>query len=89
MKLSLKNLRIWKSSNKMNKEISIDSVKEYINQAPKWMYEFDLGEGLKTPIAASQLADVHKTRENLIFPLLDTIFKNRWSNTYCLDVACN
>lgn len=89
MKLSLKNWRFFNFSEKINKIISVDNVKEFINQYPKWMYEFDLGKGIKTPIASTELAEVHKTRENLIFPVLDNIFKDMWGTIDCLDVACN
>jgi 2-polyprenyl-3-methyl-5-hydroxy-6-metoxy-1,4-benzoquinol methylase len=59
------------------------------NQPPAWMYEFDLGDGIKTPLLYEELRSVHWTREQIIFPLIDRFFPKGLEGTYCLDVACN
>ena len=59
------------------------------NDPPPWMYEFDLGDGIPTPLIAQELRSVHQTRETLIFPLLDRLYPAGLEGTDCLDVACN
>ena len=44
------------------------------NSEPRWMYEFDLGDGIKTPLLAEELRSVHVTREKAIFPLIDRLY---------------
>jgi tRNA (mo5U34)-methyltransferase len=60
-----------------------------VNSNPPWMYEFDLGDGLKTPLLAEELRSVHQTRERMVMPLIDKIFSEGLGGKYCLDVACN
>ena len=59
------------------------------NNEPRWMYEFDLGDGIKTPLLDEELRSVHVTRENAIFPLIDRLYPKGLEQTRCLDVACN
>ncbi|MDM3851640.1 MAG: methyltransferase domain-containing protein [Aphanizomenon gracile PMC627.10] len=54
----------------------------------KWMYEFDLGNGVKTPVYAESLKQVHNVRKSMIFSFLDSIDFNYQSNSL-LDIACN
>jgi len=53
------------------------------------MYEFDLGEGVKTPLLLEELRSVHQTREQMILPIIGKFFPRGLSGKYCLDVACN
>ncbi|MFN8005677.1 MAG: methyltransferase domain-containing protein [Terriglobia bacterium] len=59
------------------------------NSEPRWMYEFDLGEGISTPLLAEELRSVHQTREGAILPLIDRLYPAGLGKTHCLDVACN
>jgi tRNA (mo5U34)-methyltransferase len=59
------------------------------NSEPGWMYEFDLGDGIKTPLLIEELRSVHVTREKAIFPLIDRLYPKGLERTHCLDVACN
>ena len=56
---------------------------------PRWMYEFDLGNGIKTPLLAEELRSVHETREKAIFPFIDRLYSKGLERMHCLDVACN
>ena len=47
----------------------------------KWMYEFDLGNGVKTPVYAESLKQVHNVRKSMIFSFLDSIDFNYQSNS--------
>jgi 2-polyprenyl-3-methyl-5-hydroxy-6-metoxy-1,4-benzoquinol methylase len=53
------------------------------------MYEFDLGEGVKTPTLGPELGSVHDTRERMIMPVLDRLFPGGLAGARCLDVGCN
>ena len=59
------------------------------NSEPRWMYEFDLGDGIKTPLLVEELRSVHVTREKAIFPLIDRLYPKGLEGMHCLDVACN
>ncbi len=59
------------------------------NSEPRWMYEFDLGDGIKTPLLTEELRSVHETREKAIFPLIDRLYPKGLERRHCLDVACN
>ncbi|PYV37904.1 MAG: hypothetical protein DMG06_26890 [Acidobacteria bacterium] len=62
---------------------------KWVNAGPGWMYEFDLGEGVKTPLLTEELRSVHETRKHMIMPAIDRHFPGGLSGKYCLDVACN
>jgi SAM-dependent methyltransferase len=62
---------------------------KWVNTPPAWMYEFDLGEGVKTPLLIEELRSIHQTREQMIIPAVDRYFPSGLSGKYCLDVACN
>ena len=53
------------------------------------MYEFDLGDGIKTPILTEELGSIHQTREQLIFSEIDRLYPQGLKDLDCLDVACN
>ena len=56
---------------------------------PAWMYEFDLGDGIRTPLLSQELRQVHRTRRDMILPALEQFFPEGLSGLDCLDVACN
>ena len=56
---------------------------------PAWMYEFDLGDGILTPLLSRELRQIHRTRQNMILPALEQCFPEGLVNLDCLDVACN
>ena len=56
---------------------------------PAWMYEFDLGDGILTPLLGEELRQVHRTRESMILPALEECFPEGLAGLDCLDVACN
>jgi len=62
---------------------------QWVNTPPAWMYEFDLGDGVKTPLLAEELRSVHQTRERMIMETVDRYFPHGLAGKYCLDVACN
>ena len=62
---------------------------ELANTPPAWMYEFDLGDGIKTPLLAEELRSIHQTRQQMILPLIDRLYPAGLVGIKCLDVACN
>jgi hypothetical protein len=44
------------------------------NTAPAWMYEFDLGDGIKTPLLDEELRSIHHTREQIIVASIQEYF---------------
>jgi SAM-dependent methyltransferase len=59
------------------------------NSEPAWMYEFDLGDGVKTRLLSDELRSIHQTREEMIMSLIDRLFPEGLRGNTCLDVACN
>jgi SAM-dependent methyltransferase len=60
-----------------------------IRTPPAWMYEFDLGDGIKTPLLDEELRSIHATREELVFSEMDRFYPGGLHGVNCLDVACN
>jgi hypothetical protein len=54
----------------------------------KWMYEFDLGDGTRTPVYLDSLKQVHAVRLDMILRFLDAQRFDYGSATL-LDIACN
>jgi tRNA (mo5U34)-methyltransferase len=59
------------------------------NSGPRWMYEFDLGDGIRTPLLDEELRSIHHTREQMILSSIREVFPETLSGRKTLDVACN
>src|SRR5262245_50508748 len=68
---------------------TIDQVRDALARDEPWFYEFQFSNGAATKASDDLAALVHRTRADLIFPLLDELVGERWPATRCLDVACN
>ena len=53
-----------------------------------WMYEFDLGGGVRTPVYLETLKPVHAVRRDMIFGFLDAA-RFDYAPSTVLDIACN
>ena len=53
------------------------------------MYEFDLGDGVKTPLLDEELRSIHHTREQMIVASIQEHFPGGLAGLSALDVACN
>lgn len=69
--------------------MTIEEKKNWANTPPAWMYEFDLGDGIRTPLLNEELRSVHWSREQMIMPFIDRLFPGSLAGKNCLDVACN
>lgn len=64
------------------------SLEQELQQFGHWMYEFDLGNGVKTLTYSESVKQVHAVRHSMIFSFLDGINFN-YQNASVLDLACN
>jgi tRNA (mo5U34)-methyltransferase len=66
---------------------TLEALEEKI-LARKWFYEFTLPSGRKTEMyVPADLAQIHTTRLQMLFAVLDPLFAGRWQETTCLDIA--
>lgn len=65
-----------------------ESLAKQLEQFGRWMYEFDLGNGVKTPTYIETLQPVHAVRHSMIFSFLDGIGFD-YRSSAVLDLACN
>jgi SAM-dependent methyltransferase len=56
---------------------------------PGWTYEFDLGDGVRTPLLAEELRSVNRTRTDLIMPIVERCFADGLRGRRVLDAGCN
>jgi tRNA (mo5U34)-methyltransferase len=66
-----------------------EEKKDWVSKPPGWMYEFDLGDGVTTPLLLDELRSIHQTREQMIIPVIDQYFPHGLAGKCCLDVGCN
>lgn len=66
----------------------MSQVEQELQRFGHWMYEFDLGNGVKTPTYSESLKQIHAVRHSMIFSFLDGIDFN-YSTASVLDLACN
>ena len=66
-----------------------DQKLQLAHTAPAWMYEFDLGDGIKTPLLDEELRSIHQTREQLIVASIQEYCPTGLAGKRALDVACN
>jgi tRNA (mo5U34)-methyltransferase len=58
-----------------------------IERLAPWMYEFELGDGTKTPLLHESLRAIHATRRSMIVELLDAVGFEPAASV--LDLGCN
>jgi tRNA (mo5U34)-methyltransferase len=56
---------------------------------PSWMYEWDLGEGVRTRAIGPELMDVHRTRAALAEPIVRAAVEQAGATATALDLACS
>lgn len=63
-------------------------LEQELQRFGRWMYEFDLGNGVKTLPYSDLIKQIHAVRHSMIFSFLDGIDFN-YRNASVLDLACN
>ena len=66
----------------------MSNLEQELQKFDHWMYEFDLGNGVKTQTYSESLKQIHAVRHSMIFSFLDGIGFN-YSAASVLDLACN
>jgi len=54
-----------------------------------WFYDFIFSNGASTFAPDEITGAIHRTRAELILPLLDSLFDGKWHEIRCLDIACH
>jgi hypothetical protein len=60
-----------------------------VSQPPNWMYEWDLGRGISTPLAQNELGSIHVTRLDLLAPAVQDAIAAAGDGATVIDLACN
>jgi tRNA (mo5U34)-methyltransferase len=68
---------------------SLEHVSATLASNEPWFYEFRFSNGAATTPSDDLSGLVHRTRAEMIFPLLDDLIGDRWPATRCLDMACH
>jgi hypothetical protein len=58
-------------------------------QSPTWMYEWDLGGGVRTVTMGAELMSVHTTRAAICEPVVRRVLAERGPGARALDLACS
>lgn len=66
----------------------MSQIEQELQRFGHWMYEFDLGNGVKTTTYSESVKQVHAVRHSMIFSFLDGI-NFPYHNASFLDLACN
>jgi tRNA (mo5U34)-methyltransferase len=54
-----------------------------------WFYDFSFANGASSRLEDPFIVATHLTRAELVFPVLDERFGERWRDVRCLDMACH
>jgi SAM-dependent methyltransferase len=54
-----------------------------------WFYDFEFSNGGRTRGPDELTRIIHQSRAGLIFPYLDNLYGDQWTEIECLDVACH
>jgi tRNA (mo5U34)-methyltransferase len=65
------------------------ALRDEIEQPPPWMYAWELGESIVTPIQGPELPDIHRTRLELMEKPVRAALAAAGPNATVLDLACN
>lgn len=65
------------------------ALRNEIDQPPAWMYPWQLGEGVTTPVLGPELPDVHRTRLELMEESVQQALAAAGPHPRVIDLACN
>jgi tRNA (mo5U34)-methyltransferase len=65
------------------------ALKVEVEQSPPWMYAWELGDDIVTPVQGPELPDIHRTRLELIEAPVRAALSTAGPNATVLDLACN
>jgi tRNA (mo5U34)-methyltransferase len=70
-------------------ERSRDEVQSALDQYTDWFYDFRFANGAEATVKSELVRAIRDTKPDLIFPHLDHLFRDRWGDVECLDMACH
>jgi SAM-dependent methyltransferase len=65
------------------------ALREEVDQPPAWMYAWELGESITTPVLGPELSDVHRTRLELLEAPVREVLSSAGPDARVIDLACN
>jgi tRNA (mo5U34)-methyltransferase len=66
-----------------------DTLEEDLRARAPWFYPLRFANGATTESITEDIAHIHDTRTDAVFPHLDRLFGHRWETVRCLDIACH
>jgi hypothetical protein len=60
-----------------------------VEQPPPWMYAWQLGSGIVTPVAGPELPEIHRTRAELMEAQVRAALSAAGPDASVIDLACN
>ncbi len=74
----------------VHRKTAVDpALMEEVEQPPAWMYAWQLGGGVVTPVLGPELPDVHRTRLALLEGPVRAALSAAGPNASVIDLACN
>ena len=70
-------------------ERSRDEVQAALDRYQDWFYDFRFANGAEAVVKSELVRAIRDTKPDLIFPHLDHLFRGRWGDIQCLDMACH
>lgn len=65
------------------------ALRDELRCEPRWMYAWELGEGLEVPLLDPELETIHRTRVDLIEPAVRSALAAAGARATALDLACS
>ena len=62
---------------------------DVLAREPSWMYEFDLGGGVRTTTMSPELMDIHRTRAAVSEPVVREVLADAGAAATAIDLACS
>jgi len=70
-------------------ELPSADLRAEVERFGTWTYPVELPGGIVTPVHVEWLVESHETRARMVFSRLDELYRERWPEITCLDIACN
>ncbi len=70
-------------------EFGPEETKNLLDRHQKWFYNFRFSNNITTENFDTMADIIHQVRSDLVFPWLDEMFKGRWGEINCVDIACH
>lgn len=66
-----------------------EEVQRVLDGFDDWFYDFRFANGAAATVRSEAVRGIRDTKPDLIFPHLDHMFRDRWGEIDCLDMACH